>query len=73
MVRIWADERPSTFVPLWHETQVPLAEAWLKVAGVQPVVRWQSSQVFVVLRWFADFPVAVVPLWHEAQFPVTPA
>ena len=51
---------------------MPVTAAWLKVAGVQAVVRWQSSQVLVVARCVAVLPVAVVPLWQEKQFPVMP-
>jgi hypothetical protein len=62
---------PGARVPLWQLAQVPLASAWLKVAGVHPVVLWQSPHVFVVDRCVTDLPVAVVPLWQDAQVPVT--
>jgi hypothetical protein len=39
--------------------------------GVQPLVVWQSSQVFVVDMCDDDFPAAVVPLWQEEHVPVT--
>jgi hypothetical protein len=44
----------------------------LKVAGVQAVVLWQSSQTLLVVKWVADLPVAFVPLWQDAQFAVMP-
>ena len=40
---------------------------WLKVAGIQAVVRWQLSQACVVGTCVAGLPRAVVPLWHVAQ------
>ena len=61
---------PVAVVPLWQVEQVPGATpVWLKVAGVQPVVRWQVSQVCVVGMWLVGLPVAVVPLWQVAQVP----
>jgi len=42
---------------------------WLKMAGVQPFVRWQVSQEAVVETWPEFLPVAVVPLWQELQVP----
>ena len=42
---------------------------WLKVAGVQPDVRWQVSQDCVVGMCVVGLPVAVVPLWQVAQVP----
>ncbi len=37
--------------PLWQLVQDPAATAaWLKVAGVHPVVRWQTSHVCDVTR-----------------------
>ena len=63
---------PVAVVPLWHVAQVPGATpVWLKVAGVQPLVRWQVSHDAVVGTWLAFLPVAVVPLWHVAQVPGT--
>lgn len=47
--------------------------AWLKVAGVQPEVRWQSLQSAVVWRCVAGLPEAAVPLWQLAQVPMTSA
>ena len=44
----------------------------MKVAGVQPVDLWQSSQVLLVARWLALLPVALRPSWQEAQLPVIP-
>ena len=42
---------PVAVVPLWQVEQVPGATpVWLKVAGVQPDVRWQLSQAAVVGR-----------------------
>jgi hypothetical protein len=61
---------PVAVVPLWQVAQVPGATpVWLKVAGVQALVRWQLSQAAVVGRWFVGFPLAVVPLWQVAQVP----
>ena len=45
---------------------------WLKVAGIQAVVRWQSSHVLLVERCVALLPVALVPLWQLKQVPVMP-
>ncbi|MDP1924202.1 MAG: hypothetical protein Q8K57_05395 [Thiobacillus sp.] len=57
-------------VPLWQVAQVPGATPlWLKVAGVQALVRWQLSHAAVVGRWLVGLPVAVVPLWQVAQVP----
>ena len=33
---------------------------WLKVAGVQALVRWQTSHACVVGTWLAGLPLAVV-------------
>ena len=62
-------------MPLWQLAQVPGATpAWLKEAGLQPVVRWQASQDWVVGRCVGVLPAALVPLWQEAQAPgATPA
>jgi hypothetical protein len=30
----------------------------------QLVVRWQSSQDFIVTKWFAGLPLALAPLWQ---------
>jgi len=38
-----------------------------EVTGVQLVVRWQESQVFVVTKWFAGLPLAPEPVWHVAH------
>ena len=46
---------------------------WLKVAGIQAVVRWQVSQACVVGTCVAVLPRAWLPLWHVTQLPgVTP-
>ena len=42
---------------------------WLKVAGIQAVVRWHVSHDAVVGTCVAGLPFAVVPLWHVAQVP----
>jgi len=43
-------------------------ETWVyEVTGVQLVVRWQESQVFVVTKWFAGLPLAPEPVWHVAH------
>ena len=52
---------------------MPVALAWLKLAGVHDVVRWQVLQSAVVGTCLAGFPVARLPLWQLAQAPVTPA
>ena len=53
---------PVALVPLWHETQVPVALAWLKLAGVHAVVRWQVLQSAVVAMCVAGLPLALEPL-----------
>ena len=60
---------------MWQVAQVPGATPlWLKVAGVQPVVRWQLSQLWVVGTWPEGLPAAELPLWQLEQVPgVTPA
>ncbi len=61
---------PLADEPLWQVAQVPAATpVWLKVAGVQAVVRWQVSQDAVVTMWIAVLPFAVEPLWQLAQVP----
>lgn len=47
--------------------------AWLKVAGIQPVVLWQSLHSAVVGRCVAGLPLAFVPLWQDEQVPITSA
>ena len=47
---------------MWQETQLPVALAWLKFAGVQAVVLWQVLHSDVVAICVADFPAARVPL-----------
>jgi hypothetical protein len=63
---------PVAFVPLWQLKQVPVMPVCLNVAGVQPVVLWQSSQVFEVAKCVAFLPVAFVPLWQLKQLAVMP-
>ncbi len=59
----WAAVFPVAVLPLWQELQVPgVTPVWLKVAGFQAVVRWQTSHAWVVGTWVAVLPVAVVPL-----------
>ena len=61
---------PRAVVPLWQVAQVPgVTPVWLKVAGVQAVVRWQVSHDAVVGTCVAVLPRAVVPLWQVAQVP----
>ena len=43
--------------------------AWLNVAGIQAVVRWQLSHAAVVGKWLLGLPRAVEPLWQVAQLP----
>jgi hypothetical protein len=54
---------PFAVVPLWQVAQVPGATpVWLNVAGIQAVVRWQTSHDAVVAMCVAGLPFAVVPL-----------
>ncbi len=40
---------PFALVPLWQVAQLPaLTPSWFIVAGFQPVVLWQTSQLAVV-------------------------
>ena len=39
------------------------------MAGVHPVVRWQTSHICDVTRWPAGFPFAVMPLWQLVHVP----
>jgi len=39
------------------------------LAGFQPVVLWQASQLAVVCTWLNGLPFAVLPLWQVAQEP----
>jgi hypothetical protein len=41
------------------------------LAGVQPLVEWQTSQLPVVWMWPVGLPGAVLPLWQVVQEPVT--
>lgn len=60
-------------LPLWQESQRPVASVWLMVTDDHDVVlRWQFSQTLVVIGWVGVLPVAVVPLWQLEQLPVTP-
>jgi hypothetical protein len=61
---------PLALVPLWQEAHEPgVTSAWLKVAGTQPLVRWQESQAAVVAMWVDGLPREFEPLWHEAHDP----
>ena len=72
VVETWLADLPVAVVPLWQLAQVPGATPlWLKVAGIQAVVRWQASHEAVVETWFADLPFALVPLWQLAHVPGT--
>ena len=62
---------PAAARPLWQLEQVPVTLAWLKFAGVHPVVRWQVEHSALVAIWLAGLPLALVPLWHDAQVPIT--
>ena len=62
---------PVAWVPLWQLEQVAVIPAWLKVAGVQALLVWQSLHCEVVAMWFAVLPGATVPLWQEEQVPLT--
>jgi hypothetical protein len=54
--------------PLWQVEQLPgVTLSWLTVAGVQARVVWQSSQLWLVGKWLADFPVEILPLWQLAH------
>ena len=48
---------PVAVVPLWQLAQVPVTPAWLKLAGVQALVEWQSLHCAVVAMWLAGLPV----------------
>ncbi len=49
VVTKWPADLPVAVVPLWQVAQVPGATpVWLKVAGIQAVVRWHVSQAAVV-------------------------
>ncbi len=70
MVTKWFAGLPVALDPLWQLEQLPGATpVWLKVAGIQAVVRWHWSQLAVVGRWLAGLPVAVEPLWQVEQLP----
>ena len=58
--------------PVWQLEQVAVVSLWLKVAGVQPVGLWQSSQTLLVEKCVPLLPVAVVPLWQLEQLAVMP-
>ena len=59
---------------MWQVAHEPgVTPLWLKVAGIQAVVRWQVSHEAVVCTCLLGLPVAVVPLWQVAHEPgVTP-
>ena len=44
---------------------------WSKVAGTQPFVVWQSSQVSPLVTCPGCLPVATVPLWQDEHVPMT--
>jgi len=46
---------------------------WLKILGVQTVLRWQVSHCRVVTKWFVSLPVAICPLWQDEHGAVTEA
>ncbi len=50
-----------------------MTELWLKLAGIQALVVWHSSQTFVLETWAPGLPVAVPPLWQLEHWPVTEA
>ena len=64
---------PVAAVPLWQEEQVAVTPAWLKLAGVHAVVRWQSEHWPEVWMCDAGLPGATVPLWQDEQVPLTAA
>ena len=68
---MWLPPLPDAVVPLWQLAQVPVTLAWLKLAGVQPPVWWQSLHSPLVGTCDAGLPVAVVPLWQLVQEPST--
>ena len=44
---------------MWQLAQVPLAmPLWLKVAGVQALLRWQTSHCWLVGIWLVGLPLA---------------
>ena len=62
---------PVAWVPLWQLEQAAVMPVWLKLAGVQALVEWQSLHCAVVAMWVAGLPAALVPLWQDEQVPVT--
>ena len=67
---------PVARTPLWQLAQVPATTpAWSKpLAGRQPLVPWQLSQLAVVTMCACGLPPACWPLWQEAHVPrETPA
>ena len=65
---------PVALTPLWHETQVPVTNAWsIFCTGVQLTkLVWQASQVLPDVMWASDLPVVFVPSWQEKQLPAMP-
>ena len=62
---------PEALAPLWQVKQAAVRPVWLKCAGFQAVVVWQSSQLSGVWRWVGVLPGTLVLLWQEKQVPVT--
>jgi hypothetical protein len=51
---IWFWDLPAAVVPLWQLKQLPIISLWSFLAsGLHAMVRWQLSQVLVVLGWLA--------------------
>ncbi|EGG28539.1 hypothetical protein IMCC3088_2845 [Aequoribacter fuscus] len=42
---MWVVFLPVALTPLWHDEQLPVVLLWSKVAPLQSLVLWQSSQV----------------------------
>ena len=70
---------PSTVLPVWQLTHVPVTSAWFTVAPTQLMVEaWQSAQLApaVMAMCVAALPVTTMPstlapVWQLAQAPVT--
>ena len=62
LVLMCVADLPAALVPLWHDEQVAVMLAWLKVAGVQPLTLWQSLHSALVGMWLAVLPSATEPL-----------
>ena len=62
LVLMCVADLPVALVPLWHDEQVAVMLAWLKVAGVQPLTWWQLLPWALVGLSPAVLPSATEPL-----------